>query len=195
MISQLHGIVASKGTTDVVVDCAGVGYLVSVPLSTLDAVPAVGESVTLLTVMVVREDLMQLFGFIDESQRTAFRLLTSIQGIGGRIALGILSSTSLGQLQQAIVHDDVASLTKLPGIGKKTAERIVIELRDKIADATGSTSFEIGTENAAALDAVQALQALGYSKVAAEKAVAKATKKHPDMTSREDMIRTALKLS
>lgn len=195
MISQLHGSVVSKGTTDVVVDCGGVGYLVSVPLSTLDAVPSIGESVTLLTIMVVREDLMQLFGFIDETQRTAFRLLISIQGIGGRIALGILSSTTLSQLQQAIVHDDVATLTRLPGIGKKTAERIVIELRDKITAATGEASIDGGTEHAAAGDAVQALQALGYSKAAAEKAVATATKKHPDLQSREDIIRTALKLA
>ncbi len=195
MIAQLSGRVVLKSGMDVVIDCAGVGYAVSVPLSTAEVVPKAGESVTLLTVLAVREDAMQLYGFATNAERDAFRLLTSIQGIGARIALGILSSTSLADLRKNVVHGNVAALQRLPGIGKKTGERLVVELREKfigvVPDGTTQGTSELSTH---ADDALRALQALGYSKASAEKAVRSALLQTPDASS-EALIRTALLLA
>lgn len=181
---------------DVVVDCGGVGYAVSVPLSTLDNVPAIGQRVTLKTIMVVREDAMQLYGFLTDAEREAFKLLTSIQGIGGRIALGILSATTLDGLRKAVATGNVAALQRLPGVGKKTAERIVVEIREKIIGVVPSSTDAPDTLSQTADDAISALQALGYSKAAAEKAVKTAIQQHPELsTSSEALIRHALRLS
>ena len=194
MISQLIGRVVRKGGMEVVVDCHGVGYAVSVPLSTLDLVPAEGESVTLLTILAVREDAMQLYGFLTDAEREAFRLLTTIQGVGGRTALGILSATTLSGLRQAIATGNVAALTRLPGIGKKTAERLVVELREKIIGVVPETGDDTSALSQTADDAVSALQALGYTRVAAEKAVKTAIKADGSIAdSTEDIIRAALK--
>jgi Holliday junction DNA helicase RuvA len=182
---------------DVVIDCNGVGYAVSVPLSTADVVPAVGQNVTLFTIMVVREDAMSLFGFATTAERDAFRLLTSIQGIGGRIALGMLSATSIAELQAAIIGSNVIALQRLPGIGKKTAERLVIELRDKFLHivpgaqmlATGGTAQHVE-------DAISALQALGFTRAAAEKSVKAALASHPEAQDSADrLIRLALQFT
>lgn len=181
---------------DVVVDCGGVGYAVSVPLSTLDNVPAVGQNVTLKTIMVMREDAMQLYGFLTEAERDAFKLLTTIQGIGGRIALGVLSATSLDGLRKAVATGNVAALQRLPGIGKKTAERIVVELREKIIGVVPASTDSVSVLSQTADDAVSALIALGYSKAAAEKAVKTALQQQPDLaTSSESLIRASLRVS
>ncbi|RPI67156.1 MAG: Holliday junction branch migration protein RuvA [Ignavibacteriae bacterium] len=196
MIAQLIGTVAAKGGMDVVVDCGGVGYAVSVPLSTLDNVPAIGQRVTLKTIMVVREDAMQLYGFLTDAEREAFKLLTSIQGIGGRIALGILSATTLDGLRKAVATGNVAALQRLPGVGKKTAERIVVEIREKIIGVVPSSTDAPDTLSQTADDAISALQALGYSKAAAEKAVKTTLQQHPELsTSSESLIRTALRVT
>jgi holliday junction DNA helicase RuvA len=189
---------------EVVIDCGGVGYAVSVPLSTLDNVPPTGEIVTLLTHLAVREDAMQLYGFLTKHERDVFHLLTSIQGIGGRIALGILSASTLDGLKRAILAENIAALQRLPGIGKKTAERIVVELREKVVaigidvegrmDASARDGKEGTAEGAAAEDAISALQALGYSKTSAEKAVHSVLKQRPDIVdSSEELIRAALR--
>lgn len=186
---------------EVVIDCAGVGYAVSVPLTTLDTVPSPGSDVTLLTILVVREDAMQLYGFMTTAEREAFRLLTSIQGIGGRIALGILSASTLDGLRKDVATGNVASLQRLPGIGKKTAERIVVELKEKILGVIpslsgGSESASAGTQapSEAVDDAISALQALGYNKSAAEKSVYAALKANPAISeSSEELIRMALR--
>lgn len=195
MISQLTGRVAHKGGMDVVIDCHGVGYAVSVPLSTLDRVPIIGENVTLLTILAVREDAMQLYGFSTEAEREAFKLLTTIQGVGGRTALGILSATSLDGLRKAIATSNVAALTRLPGIGKKTAERLVVELREKIIGVVPESGAEVvGGLSPAADDAIRALQALGYTRAAAEKAVSTAIQSDATLaSSTEDLIRQALR--
>ncbi|MCX6141140.1 MAG: Holliday junction branch migration protein RuvA [Candidatus Kapabacteria bacterium] len=197
MIAQLTGLVAQKHGMDVVIDCHGVGYAVSVPLSTADIVPAIGQTVTLLTIMIVREDAMLLFGFGTAAERDAFKLLTSIQGIGGRIALGILSSSSLGDLRNALVQGNLVALQRLPGIGKKTAERLVVELRDKFIGVTPDGSgAAISSLSQIADDAVSALQALGYARVAAEKAVKAALASHPEAaSSSEKLIRLSLQLA
>jgi Holliday junction DNA helicase RuvA len=197
MIAQLSGTVAQKNGMEIVVDCHGVGYAVSIPLSTADIVPPVGQNVTLLTIMVVREDAMQLFGFATAAERDAFRLLTSIQGIGGRIALGILSSTSLADLRKAVVNGHVAALQRLPGIGKKTAERLIVELREKfigvVPDGPAGSTVELSQP---ADDAISALQALGYSRAAAEKAVKTVVTEHANTShSTESIIRLALSLA
>jgi Holliday junction DNA helicase RuvA len=197
MIAQLTGLVAQKHGMDVVIDCHGVGYAVSVPLSTADIVPAIGQNVTLLTIMVVREDAMQLFGFATPAERDAFKLLTSIQGIGGRIALGILSASSLADLRKALVHGNLTALQRLPGIGKKTAERLVVELREKfigiVPDGHSSAPSELSLS---ADDAISALQALGYARPAAEKAVKAALATNPEAASSpEKLIRLSLQLA
>jgi Holliday junction DNA helicase RuvA len=195
MIAQLSGTVAHKHGMDVVIDCHGVGYAVSVPLSTADTVPAIGERVTLFTTLVVREDAMQLYGFASTSERETFALLTSIQGIGPRTALGILSASSIADLRKAVATSNVVALTRLPGIGKKTAERLVIELREKIISVVPDSSGSISVSATPAIDdAVSALQALGFARAAAEKAVKAAIAAEPSASeSSEKLIRLALR--
>lgn len=195
MIAQLTGTVAHKQGMDVVIDCHGVGYAVSVPLSTADTVPAIGERVTLFTILAVREDAMQLYGFASTSEREAFTLLTSIQGIGGRTALGILSSTSIADLRKAVATGNVMALQRLPGIGKKTAERLIIELREKIISVVPESGGSLTASATPAIDdAVSALQALGFARAAAEKAVKAAIALDPSSAdSSEKLIRLALR--
>jgi len=195
MISRVRGTVLSKTGMEVVVDCGGLGYTVMVPLSTMDVVPAVGESVTLFTVFTVREDAFSLFGFASEPEREAFKLLTTIQGIGGRTALGILSSAVISDLQAAIMQGNIPALMRLPGIGKKTAERMVVELRDKMVTVAAQPHEipAVGHTQQVA-DAISALQALGFTRQAAEKAVKQAITAHPELSdSSEQLIRTALR--
>jgi Holliday junction DNA helicase RuvA len=198
MIAQLRGTLVTTGAMDVVIDCAGVGYAVSVPTSTLDSIPAVGNEVTLVTVMTVREDAMQLFGFATSSERDAFLLLTSVNGVGSRTALGILSSISLVELRDRILRNDLVALQRLPGIGKKTAERLVVELRDKIAglqvlDAPGLAPVPQGT---AVDEALAALVSLGYGKSVAEKAIRAVIAAEPEASqSAERLLRKALRVA
>lgn len=196
MIAQLTGTVASIGSMDVVINCGGVGYAVSIPLSTRDTIPEIGADVTLRTILVVREDAFTLYGFSTEGERDAFRLLTSIQGIGGRIALGILSAASIAELQRNILQNNLPSLMRLPGIGKKTAERMVVELRDKIVGLSPSSEVGGGLHASIAVeDAISALQALGYTKAAAEKAVKSVIATNPALSmSSEEVVRHALRM-
>lgn len=199
MISRLSGIVAYRQGMEVVIDCHGVGYAVSVPLSTMDVVPLVGEGVTLNTILAVREDALQLFGFATEAERDAFRLLTSIQGIGGRTALGILSSITIDGLRSAISSGNLISLQRLPGIGRKTAERMVVELRDKVLTIAGAApeTMMAGVPSQVVADAVNALQALGFARAAAERAVKLVLSANLDasMLTSEDLIKAALRQS
>jgi holliday junction DNA helicase RuvA len=187
MISRLSGTIADKTPPHVIVDCAGVGYEVGVPMSTFYNLPAVGDTVTLLTVHVVREDAQLLFGFATESERHAFKELTKVSGIGPRTALAVLSGMSVTDLAQAITMQDTARVTTVPGIGKKTAERLLLELKGKLgADlgALGSTSAPDGQG-----DIIRALSALGYS----DKEALIAMKSVPAGTGVSDGIRLALK--
>lgn len=177
MIAQLTGTLVSVRGMDVVLDVHGVGYVVSVPLSTLDVVSRRAENVTLLTVLQVREDSMTLFGFATDAERESFYLLTNVQGIGGRTAIGILSATSIADLRKNLVAGNAAALQRLPGVGKKTAERMIIELREKmigvVPERQGAEGADVvlGATNDAIDDAVSALLALGFTRAAAEKAV------------------------
>ena len=134
MIGRIIGILAAKQPPQVLVDVSGIGYEIDVPMSTFYNLPATGEAVTLHTHLVVREDAHVLFGFATEEERSAFRKLIRISGVGARTALSVLSGLSVADLAQAVTLQDTARLTKVPGIGKKTAERLLLELKGKISD-------------------------------------------------------------
>ncbi len=198
MIAQLRGTLVAKTSTEIVIDCSGVGYRVSVSMATSAQLPDAGAQATVLTLMSVREDAIQLFGFGNETEREVFQLLTAISGIGPKIALGILSSITLVDLREVILHNDLVQLQKLPGIGKKTAERIMIELRDKIGGIRPSPSDgseESATRFDARQEAIAALTALGYTKQTAEKAVRQVITAEPETALSVDaLIRKALRL-
>ncbi|HJQ61968.1 MAG TPA: Holliday junction branch migration protein RuvA [Burkholderiales bacterium] len=188
MIGRLSGRLLAKHPPQIVIDVQGVGYELDVPMSTLYQLPATGAEVTLLTHLMVREDAHQLYGFATEAERAAFRQLLRISGVGARTALAVLSGMSVADLQQAVSAQDSGRLTKIPGIGKKTAERLMLELRDKLALA-GVTAPIAGAADAGS-DVVNALLALGYN----EREAAWAIKQLAADTNVTDGIRQALKL-
>jgi len=188
MIGRIQGILVLVHPPRLLVDCQGIGYEVDVPMSTLYQLPQAGQKITLLTHFQVREDAQQLFGFATETEREAFRQLIKISGVGSRTALAVLSGMSVNELAQAIALQEAGRLTQVPGIGKKTAERLCLELKGKLAPDLGMTA-----DKAQALDAnsevLQALLALGYS----EKEALLALKQIPPETNVSDGIRMGLK--
>ena len=187
MIGKLTGTLLEKNPPEVLVDCAGVGYEVQVPMSTFYNLPAVGERVSLLTQFIVREDAQLLYGFATAPERAAFRQLIKISGVGPRMALGILSGMGVDDLAQAITLQEAGRLVKVPGIGKKTAERLLLELKGKLGADIGSVPLQ--TSSAAQADILQALLALGYS----DKDAATALKALPADVGVSDGIKLALK--
>lgn len=189
MIGQLSGTLLHKQPPMIVVDCHGVGYEVEVPMSTFCNLPATGQPVVLLTHLVVREDAHILYGFASAPERSAFRELIKVGGVGPRTALAVLSGLSVAELAQAVAQQQAARLTRIPGIGKKTAERLLLELRGKLApdlaDA-GATAAPVGDAHA---DIQQALLALGYS----EREAAAALKALPADVGVSEGIKLALK--
>ena len=161
MIGKLTGTLAEKNPPQVLVDCHGVGYEVDVPMSTFYNLPAAGEKVSLLTHFVVREDAQILYGFGSHDERHAFRELIKISGVGPRTALSVLSGMSVADIAQAVTAQDAARLVKVPGIGKKTAERLLLELKGKFGADLGLPAG--GAASDAQADILQALVALGYS--------------------------------
>lgn len=186
MIGRLKGLLADKNPPQVLVDCQGVGYEVDVPMSTFYNLPATGEAVTLLTHFVVREDAQVLYGFGTVVERDAFRQLIRISGVGPRTALSILSGLSVPEIAQAVTAQDAARLTRIPGIGKKTAERLLLELKGKFGADLGSGAA--GATDAQA-DILQALLALGYN----DREAAAALKSLPADTGVAEGIKLALK--
>jgi holliday junction DNA helicase RuvA len=160
MIGRLTGLLVEKSPPQLLVDVTGVGYEVDVPMSTFYNLPGLGERVTLLTHFVVREDAQLLFGFLTASERNTFRQLIKISGVGPRMALALLSGLSVSELAQAITTQDSARLVKVPGIGKKTAERLLLELKGKLG---ADLALPAHVANDAQADILQALVALGYS--------------------------------
>ena len=187
MIGRISGTLVANSPPRLVIDCHGVGYEVDVPMSTLYQMPALGQSVTLLTHFVVREDAQQLFGFATDQEREAFRALIKISGIGARTALSLLSGMSVQDLAQAVTLQESGRLTKVPGIGKKTAERLLLELKGKIGVDIALTPNNATPDKQ--LEVLQALLALGYS----DKEAQLALKQVPNDTSVSDGIRIALK--
>jgi len=169
MIGRLHGTLLAKSPPTLLVDVGGVGYEVDVPMSTFCNLPAVGQPVTLLTQFVVREDAQLLYGFLDADERAAFRELLRIGGVGPRTALALLSGLSVAELAQAVAAQSSTRLVKVPGIGKKTAERLLLELRGRLGPAVAVLAA--GEAGAGHADIEQALLALGYSGREAEAAL------------------------
>src|SRR5438309_1675423 len=170
MIGKLTGTLGDKNPPQVLVDCNGVGYEVDVPMSSFYNLPGVGEKVSLLTHFVVREDAQILYGFASASEREAFRQLIRISGVGPRTALSVLSGMSVADIAQAVTAQDAGRLVKVPGIGKKTAERLLLELKGKLGADLGAPAGS-GAASDAHADILQALVALGYSDKEAQAAV------------------------
>lgn len=183
MIGRLTGRLLAKQPPQILVDVGGVAYEVDVPMSTLYGLPAAGEPVTLFTHLSVKEDAHTLYGFASLEERSAFRQLIRISGVGPRTALAVLSGLSVSDLASAVALQDVATLTKIPGIGKKTAERLLLELKGKLADSA------VGAGQERPSDVVNALLALGYS----EKESLAAVKGLSSGLSVAESIRAALK--
>lgn len=203
MIGRLQGILLSKGEAEVLLDVQGVAYEVEVPASTLYQLPDPGQALVLHTHFVVREDAQHLYGFLDLRDRSLFRLLLRVNGVGPKLALGLMAGMDSARFAAAVARDDVAALTKIPGVGRKTAERLIIELRDKLAQ----WELEHGTPQAAVAvakaprqdylqEAEQALISLGYKPQEASRAIVHAATQleasEPNPAT-EQLIRVALK--
>jgi Holliday junction DNA helicase RuvA len=186
MIGRLTGTLLEKNPPQITLEVAGVGYEIDVPMSTFYNLPAAGERVTLHTHLVVREDAHQLFGFSSDAERAAFRQLLKISGIGARTALAVLSGLSVAELAQAVAAQEAGRLTKIPGIGKKTAERLLLELRDRMR---GIVAVAPAAAVSSSGDILNALLALGYNEREAQAAL----KVLPADVSVADGIRQALK--
>jgi len=189
VIGLIHGRIAAKMPPQLLVDVGGVGYEIEAPMSTFFLLPAVGEEVRLLTHLVVREDAQLLYGFSTEEERRLFRNLLKVSGIGPKIALALLSGISVEGFAHCIQNQDVSALTKVPGIGRKTAERLLIEMRDRLNGAEslpGATTVPVGTS--AETEAFGALVALGYKPAEATRLL----KTVEGTATTEEMIRRAL---
>ncbi len=191
MIARLTGVLAEKHPTLLLVDVGGVGFGVQVPLSTSSKLTETGRPVTLHTYTHVREDVLQLFGFLTLRERALFELLISVSGIGPKVALGILSGIAPEALQRAVGGKDLAALQLIPGVGRKTAERIVVELSEKIQILPGVEETAATARAAVPADAVSALISLGYSRPAASSAVKDVLSEKEDLAV-EEIVRRAL---
>jgi len=194
MISRLTGILAAKRAPQILIDCSGVGYEADVSMTTYYQLPEVGEQVSIWTHLLVKEDSHSLIGFTAEQERKLFRQLIRINGVGPKMALTILSGIDDQQFALCIANNDVAMLTRLPGVGKKTAERLIIEMRDKIeallsdmpAPQVSASGHSIVSE------AIEALQALGYKPADADKMISRAQQQGETLSSASQLIKMAL---
>ncbi|MDZ7379972.1 MAG: Holliday junction branch migration protein RuvA [candidate division KSB1 bacterium] len=196
MIAHLHGVLAAKTVERVVIDVHGVGYQVVIPLSTYYALPDLQEQVTLLTTMYVREDTWRLYGFATPDEQAVFELLIGVSSVGPRLALNMLSSLSAADLRQAIAQAETRRLQAVPGVGRKTAERVVLELQEKMAAldlaAAGPNQPTVAEEEVVTRDVVSALLNLGYRQQEAEKAVRVARAKQDGSVTLEALLKDAL---
>ena len=196
MYAHIEGVVAEKGAEGLVLDCGGVGYLLSVSRNTLAAAPAVGETMKCYTLLSVREDALELFGFATREEKRMFLSLTGVSGVGPKMALALLGSMPLKELNLAILLGDVTALSRAPGIGKKTAQRIALELKDKVSQedvSAVSVGGAVPVQSMAAdcvTEALEALQALGYTPAEARNAV-QSVRDQSDKT--DELIKLALR--
>jgi Holliday junction DNA helicase RuvA len=197
MIASLTGVLKSKNPTEVLIDVNGIGYSVTIPFSTYEKLGAVESKITLLTHLHVREDALQLFGFASPEERFFFKLLITVNGIGPKIAQGILSGISVADLKQHIANENISALTAIPGVGRKTAERLIIELRDKIGKIETFTSGSAPMQDADGdlrQEALLALTSLGYNRPVAEKALRQVfTETKGEKLSLQELIKRALR--
>lgn len=209
MIGRLRGTLVEKISPEILIECAGVGYEVTMPMTSIYALPELEQQATIYTHFVVREDAQLLYGFANKVERKLFRLLIKVNGVGPKLALAILSNMSADQFVSCVRHDDVAAIVKIPGVGKKTAERLLIEMRDRLKDWQSQQSEPLASNDGATPeqlsaelnsdttfisdnkgDAINALVSLGYKQVQADKAVKAVYNRG---MSSEDIIRDALK--
>jgi holliday junction DNA helicase RuvA len=198
VITFLHGRLAQALPTQATIDVNGVGYEVLIPLSSYDRLPAAGQAIEILTHLHVREDAQTLYGFMTAAERDLFRLLVNhVSGIGPKLALAVLSGMTVKNFKAAVVNSDVASLSKISGVGKKTAERMVLELKDKVGVAAAweaaSATHAPTVEQEQANEAVLALIALGYKQVDAHKTVRDLQEKEGAGKTAEELVKMALK--
>ncbi|MBS0570116.1 MAG: Holliday junction branch migration protein RuvA [Proteobacteria bacterium] len=190
MIGRLKGTLVSKQPPWLVIDVGGVGYELEAPMSTVFDLPETGREVALFTHYAVKEDTVALYGFLREAERTLFRTVQKVSGIGAKIALAVLSGVSTDEFARLVQAGDIASLTRIPGIGKKTAERMIVELRDRVDGIAASPGAAVGVPRDAQSEAVVALQQLGYKPAEAGRLAKEAA---ADGDSAEAIIRKALK--
>lgn len=200
MIGRIKGILLDKKAPDLLVDVNGVGYELQAPMSTFYQLPAPGQGIVLHTHMVVREDAQLLYGFHDQEERLLFRSLIKVNGIGPKVALAILSGVTADEFVRLVRNNDVAALTKIPGIGKKTAERLLVDMRDRLSDWQSSAASQAlpgevtaMASNDVSADAETALISLGYKPAEAARMVVRALRDNPELGRSEDIIRLALK--
>lgn len=197
MYAYVSGTLADKKPTEAILEAGGVGYRLLIPASSYERLPAVGQPAKLVTTFVVRDDALTLYGFATDGERTAFETLTAVTGVGPKLALAALSAMSPGELRDTVVAGDAGLLTRIPGVGKRTAERLIVELRDKFAgmdelESAGALGGD-GAASEARADARSGLEALGLSRAEAEKRLRKVLRAHPGTQSAEDLIRLALR--
>lgn len=193
MLDYIRGRVINKSPTRLILEVAGIGYLLHIPLSTFEKIPKHGE-VTILTQLFIREDQIRIFGFATGEERDLFQLLLSVNGIGPNTAITILSGSTVDDIKRAVVNEDAKALEKIKGVGKKTAERIILELKETIKEITTSISTGMDVQQKAFVsDAVMALISLGYGRLIAEKAVSDGAKKLQTIDNIEVLVREALK--
>lgn len=201
MIGRLKGVVLEKKAPDLLLDVNGVGYELQAPMSTFYQLPATGQGVILHTHLVVREDAHLLFGFFDDQERALFRALIKVSGVGPKVALAILSGVTADEFVRLVRQDDDTALTRIPGIGKKTAERLLLEMRDRLKDwqapavpgESKGASLPVSSANAVSEDAETALIALGYKPAEAARMIVRTLKDNPGLERSEEIIRLALK--
>jgi Holliday junction DNA helicase RuvA len=194
MIASITGILKTKTPTEVLIEVNGMGYTVSIPFSTFETLGVPGSTVTLLTHLHVREDALQLYGFAGETELMLFKMLISVTGIGPRIAQGILSGIPAADLREYILQGNIAALTAIPGVGRKTAERLVVELRDKVTRVDPAASIQSVGKDDARAQALLALTSLGYTRQVAERAIrAAVAESNGASPSLEQLIKDALK--
>jgi Holliday junction DNA helicase RuvA len=194
MIGHLKGHLIDKSPTRILLDVHGVGYDILIPFSTFETLGAIGEETTLLTHLHVREDALTLFGFSTAAEKKLFQLLLAVSGIGPKIAQAILSGSSVEAFRRHVQQNEIAALTAIPGVGKKTAERIILELKDKMGALEEEALQAGGVRVVPSVheQAVQALVSLGYARAAAQKAVDGAVQENPQ-ASLEEIIKHALR--
>ncbi len=207
VIGRLRGMLVEKNSPEILIECAGVGYEVTMPMTSIYALPELEQQATIYTHFVVREDAQLLYGFANKVERKLFRLLIKVNGVGPKLALAILSNMSADQFVSCVRHDDISAIVKIPGVGKKTAERLLIEMRDRLKDwqaqqihlvndgvipeqLSAELSQETTFVNDNKGDAINALVSLGYKQVQADKAVKSVYNRG---MSSENIIRDALK--
>jgi Holliday junction DNA helicase RuvA len=196
VIGRISGVLVDKKPPEIQIDVAGICYEVQVPMSTLYQLPELGKEITLHTHFVVREDAQLLYGFFEEKDKLMFRSLIKINGVGPKMALGILSSMEANEFVRAVRSDDINAMVKMPGIGKKTAERLLIEMRDRLKGWDGEecgTQVPVSAGASITSDAETALISLGYKPQQAAHAIAAVLKTNPEIQGSEELIRRSLK--